>query len=457
MIVAAQVLMVVALVAAAWFAPRAFAGIGLVGIVCSPTLAVLTPGFGAGYLDEAVVVVAVVVLTARRGWSRRWPRVPAWSLWFAGFFAAGILSAILRSVPAPIALEGSFLAVKGILLGLAVAQVDWRVADLRRFITGGAVTTIVVAAFFVPNLIAPGPWSAALAERPRGFPGAIGLPALIGPFTDPAALGRLCALLAIAALAYRLCVGGGWFSWLVLALATFGALASFRVKTYVSLVAAVITVGALSLRRLPRWVLIVAGVVAVAAALPLYQFVAHDVNLYILSTSARSRLTVGAVDVANAYAPWGAGFGRYGSFTASAHYSPEYLALGFDSVRGLGSAPGTGNYLNDTQWPAILGETGWLGATLFAAGLLHLCIRFFRPRPAERAPMFQWLRLTGIGWLVVVVVESIAAPVFTSAPSYPFVFVAAGVYAALTGASGSVPGSELQDLGDHDTGAEKLD
>ena len=103
MIVAAQVLMVVALVAAAWFAPRACAGIGLVGIVCSPTLAVLTPGFGAGYLDEAVVVVAVVVLTARRGWSRRWPRVPAWSLWFAGFFAAGILSAILRSVPAPIA------------------------------------------------------------------------------------------------------------------------------------------------------------------------------------------------------------------------------------------------------------------------------------------------------------------------------------------------------------------
>jgi len=453
MILALQILVVGTLMMTAWFAPRAFVGIGLVLIVTSPTLANLLPGSGANYLDEVVVVVAVAVLSARRVWARQWPRIPGWSLWFGGFLLAGTISSVLQGVPASIALQGAFLATKGILFGVAVAQVDWHIPDLRRFIVGGAAVTLVIGAFLIPNLLNPPWWSGLFAGAPEGFYSRGEFSALIGPFTDPAALGRLSALLAIGALAYRLCLGGRWISWVVLAVATAGALASIRVKTYVSLLAAALMLGALNIRRLPRWVVVAAGIALVIAAVPLYQFVARDVNLYIFGDSARSRLTLGAVELANSYAPFGAGFGRYGSFTASAYYSPEYVRLGFESIFGLSSLPDRGNYLNDTQWPAIVGEAGWIGGALFVAGLVHMGIRYFRPRGESQVPLLRWLRLTGIGWLVIVVVESIAAPVFTSAPSYAFVFVAAGIYYVLVSAAPLQP----KDVGNHDECAQGLD
>ncbi len=217
---------------------------------------------------------------------------------------------------------------------------------------------------------------------------------------------------------------------MLLAMAALPAVLSFRVKSLVSLVLAVVALGALNLRRIPRLIYAIAAVVALVIAVPLVNFAAADFTRYLIDTSARSLLTVGSFDVAARSFPFGAGFGRYGSFTAGVNYSPEYVRLGFEAVFGLRSTPGGGQFLNDTQWPAIIGETGWFGTALFAAGMLHVGIALLRAAPAGE-PLAAWLRLTAIGWLVIVVIESIAAPVFTSAPAYPLPFVAAGIYFAL--------------------------
>lgn len=424
------IIIAVGLALLAWFVPRAFVGVGLVLVVLSTVLRLALPDVTVGYLDEIVVVVGLVALTTRRALSRRLPLVPGWSLWFAGFFVIGLLSSLLGSVPTSIAFEGGFLAVKAALFGIAAAQIDWKVEDLRPFITGAAVMILVIFVTAVANFIAPVSWTEFILGRDIYIETLGPIPALIGPFEHPAALGRICAMLAIGVFTYRTFVRKTWFSAVLLGMATITGLATLRVKTIVSLIVSVVVLGVVNLKRFSRTVIIVAIIVAALAAVPVILYVAADVDKYLLTTSARTLMTNGSFDVAARHLPFGAGFGRFGSYTATVNYSPEYVRLGFPSYFGLEPAPG-GQFLTDTAWPAIIGETGWLGTLLFAGGLVHIAVDFLRRTPNSTEPMFDWVRWTGFGWLVILVVESIGAPVFTSAPAYPLPFLAAGVFYAL--------------------------
>lgn len=414
----------------AWWTPVWFTGAGLLLMIMAAMPDALLPG-ALSFLDEVVVVVALVVLTLRRVTRRRLPRVPPWSLWFFGFLALGLVSALAGGVPSNIALEGAFLALKGVIFGIAVAQIEWRPRDLRPLAVGGAVVVVLLALASLVNLVAPHWWTRIVLGAPQDFDGLLGIPSLIGPFQHPAALGRLCVVLAIAVLSWRLCVGRSWRSAVVLALAAAPAVLSFRVKSLVSLGVGAITVGAINASRFTRRTILVAAGIALIVAVPVVGLAIADFTKYFVDESARSLLTWGSVDVAARTFPLGVGFGRYGSFTASAHYSPEYVRLGFESVYGLRSTENGGQFLTDTQWPAILGETGWAGAIVYAAGLVHIGAAFARRLPAGSDPLLSWVRTMGIGWLVVMVVESVAAPVFVSPPTYPLLFAAAGVYAAM--------------------------
>jgi len=414
----------------AWFFPRSFVGIALILVVLSAVLSARLPDTTASLIDEIVICVGLITLPLLRVARGGLPIVPAWSLWFVGFAGDGIYSALLNEVPTALVLQGGFLAIKAVLFGVMTAQVDWRPEDLRPFAIGGATAILTIFAACIVNLIAPEWWTSVLLGAPIEFTGEFGLPALIGWFSHPAALGRISVLLASAALTYHLYVKGTWRTTVLFGMATLMSLVTFRVKTIVSLLTSLGIIGFVNIRKIPRPVIVVALALLAVAAFPLLRYVADDVQQYLLSRSARSLLTYGAIDVAERQFPWGAGFGRYGSYTASAYYSPEYRRLDFESEYGMGSEPGRGQFLNDTQWPAILGEAGWVGALLFVGGILHIGARYLG-RPTGEAPPEAWVRMTGLAWLVIVVVESIGAPVFTSPPSFPLPFFAAGVYLAL--------------------------
>jgi hypothetical protein len=208
------------------------------------------------------------------------------------------------------------------------------------------------------------------------------------------------------------------------------ALLTFQVKSIVSLLS---TMGLLLLRfgGPVRYLAILAfgPLLAMLVLPPLIELVGGDVEIYIVQESARSLLTMGSLQVAADHFPWGAGFGRYASFYASLHYSPEYVNLGFENVYGLGRGE-DGMFLNDTQWPAILGEAGWFGAACFAAGIVTVLVSLARRTSAEEHVLVHWLRVAGIAWLILIIIESVAAPVFVSAPAFPFAFAAAGVIAS---------------------------
>ena len=112
-------------------------------------------------------------------------------------------------------------------------------------------------------------------------------------------------------------------------------------------------------------------VAAVVLAAPLGQVVTTTYNDYLGNGNpeARTVLTRDSFAVAAAHFPGGAGFGRFGSAVAATNYSPEYVARGYPDIWGLGRTAEDGRFLTDTEWPAIIGETGFFGALAFALGL----------------------------------------------------------------------------------------
>lgn len=58
--------------------------------------------------------------------------------------------------------------------------------------------------------------------------------------------------------------------------------------------------------------------------------------------------------------PFGIGPGYFGSALANMFYSPLYVDLGWSNIRGFGENSST-NFLNDTFWPMIIAQYGFLG------------------------------------------------------------------------------------------------
>ena len=150
----------------------------------------------------------------------------------------------------------------------------------------------------------------------------------------------------------------------------------------------------------------------------IFEAVFGDLELYYGGDqlSARSRLTAGGAQIATEHFPLGVGFGRYASATAADYYSPEYTKLGFENIYGVGSGPEMGKYLNDTQWPALLGETGWLGTIAFVVGAVLAAADPAAPGRPDEPAIVRWIRLSGICWFTLIMLDSVAAPAFTSPP-----------------------------------------
>lgn len=414
------------------FKPKVFALVGVLAVVLS-TLVQAALGSIAGYTDEAVVVLALVAFTTRRLVTRgRLVAFPG-AAFFLVFIGLGLTSSFVNAVPLTITAEALLLITKGLLFAFALAQLEWTEKDLAVLARAGAVAIVVMLLSGLVNLAAPGLSAAATNAIQRAGVG--GLPALTGLFEHPAAFGRFCAILAVGALVYGVVVRSSWAN-VALVTASVGlAMLTFQVKSLVGMIVALAAVGFRLARPVTLWAVLALGpLVGLLLWPPLSGFVGADIQQYVVQDSARLSLTLGSFDVANQHAPLGAGFGRYGSYPASEHYSPEYVSRHFEGVFGLGRDE-KGMFLNDTQWPALIGETGWFGALAFLLGVIAVFVLLLRRTSEDEPTLVRWIRITGVGWLTLLLVESIAGPVFVSAPSYPFVFAAAGIVASFASAA----------------------
>lgn len=415
------------------------------------TLETVTNSSAAGYLDEIAVVVALTVFSLRRLLLRGSLRCTGAYWFFGAFFVLGLISSIVNSVPLGIWSLGAFLVLKGPLLALGVLQLDWRRHHLRRVITVGVVFLVMILLSAVANAMAPETWNAVVGRAPVSY--RLGIPSLTGIFDHPVGLGSTMGMAFLAVLAYHRIVGRSAGSMVLLIGTGLAGIFTFRRKS----IAATVIVGIVTRYLLPgrktisvAVLVLLLPVVLLLAWEPLVGVVNSTYDEYFsnIHVTARTLMTIDSGKLALGAFPLGVGFGRFGSAVASSHYSPLYEELGYAPIYGMG--PDTrGGFLTDTFWPSLVAETGLLGVLCYFLGLI-LLVRpawlLMRHATHRRA---QWLGAVVVAWMMQLLIESGAAPVFTGPPMFGPVFILAGIAVAVhLQASSPVP--QPYGIGNHE-------
>ncbi|WP_460668497.1 O-antigen ligase family protein [Kocuria himachalensis] len=320
--------------------------------------------------------------------------------------------------------------IKGPLFGWSVCQLDWNNKHLKVLVHWVSWLLIIVFLCVVINLLAPGVWLTwlledfAYAERSR-----FGLPIVVGPFAHPGYFGTLMAMSALALLTFRHEVSRSLFSAFLLAGSLLSVVVGFRRKTLISLP---LSVAAYAYFAKRRWLPLILSPAIIALAIVSWNFVANVLRStaqeYLENPDqvARLRLTMDAPVLARDHFPFGVGFGRFASGAARQDYSPVYTELGYEGIWGLGPTEENGKFLTDTFWPAIVGESGFLGTFFFVGGLAAIFV-YARRRHRSEDQWGRWLGLTAILWSMHLFFESFVEPVYSSTPVFGLFFGFIGI------------------------------
>jgi hypothetical protein len=373
-------------------------------------------------VDEVIVLAAALRIIVVGpggvvgGWRSRW------FVLLGAFLTAGVLSGLVHHVPIVVLALGAFLAVKFHIFLLVTLTIDWTEADARRLV--GSLLAIAPALLITAVLLSFAPMSVrSMFEDPAAVSDNAfergGLVAMSAPFSHPGQFGwamAACGCFAIAAISHRLPTRTRASSGLAASIV--GMIASLRRKPLLALPLAAFGSLTAGLERRRRMVALsaaalVVATVALIARSPIAILVSDTVNSYfdpLAPTAARTVLYLTGVDLANRSFPFGAGFGRFGGYASQLFYSPVYDDYGISALYGL--SPTTPYYLQDTYWPHVVGETGWIGG-LVAAGMIVLLWRgVIRVALSHRDKWVQAMALGAGILLLEAVLESAAAPIF---------------------------------------------
>jgi hypothetical protein len=255
------------------------------------------------------------------------------------------------------------------------------------------------------------------------------LPVVQSVFYHPQLLGWFCGLTALLFYA-RYGVRGGSRALLGGAAFTVGVVLSARRRAIAATIGALAAGMILARSRASRatsvgsrsagnrwklaW-LVVAGILMLFA--PVLVSLAELTTGTTLADEAPARLALytGALQIAHDSLPFGVGFGRYASWISRTNYSDVYDQLNLSNIYGLSREHP--EFITDTFWPQVLGETGLaglLGYGLFLWSLgRQLVVSALRTSP-RTAPVLLELRMGMAMILVQTLIESLASAVFNS-------------------------------------------
>lgn len=158
-------------------------------------------------------------------------------------------------------------------------------------------------------------------------------------------------------------------------------------------------------------------VLGVVAAIPLFIYISYS---SLLNTSnarldnhsnARLVLYVGGVKLANTYFPFGRGLSTYGSSTSEISSENAYYEVGINKFWWFEGA----NYLTDTFWAMIIGESGWLGGIFYLLILLILLKNSFDKLLLFSEHTDSWIYKVGFTISLFFLINSFASPVYSGA------------------------------------------
>lgn len=138
--------------------------------------------------------------------------------------------------------------------------------------------------------------------------------------------------------------------------------------------------------------------------------------------SARYQLFVKSFQVAMDSFPFGAGFATFGSYFSSIYYSPLYYRYGISMVHGL--QEGNAWFVNDSFWPMILGQFGFIG---FASMIIVVYLLYKEIQMCRKINLFSYSSCLFIFFYLMI--ESTSSSAFVHPLSIPFALIIGHVFA----------------------------
>ncbi len=132
--------------------------------------------------------------------------------------------------------------------------------------------------------------------------------------------------------------------------------------------------------------------------------------------SPRYQLLTKSFLIARDHLPIGAGFSTFGSHYSGVYYSPLYYIYGISNVYGITAT--NINYISDSFWPMIIGETGLIGTI----GYFLAVYRLFRNLQMTRKSNIMSYA-TGLFVISYLLIESTSSAAFTNPVYMPIAFI----------------------------------
>lgn len=376
--------------------------------------------------DEALVLL-FAALTVYRA-VRTGTHVPGWCIIPPiGVATFGLLGVWVHVVPWDVGVVGLWLGLKLWIMIVLTMLLPWRPGDLERIYKVVTTVGVVIAALGLVDLLTQHTLLPALH--------------LTGTFLDERDAGSVYSIFAhpyefslfasiLFALTFSRFAVRGRSKDLVLAVVfAIAVLLSFRLKGFLSLSLVVLIVVAAqvfarewtqkrrALAVLSVGAFLIVGVYGLEAGV-----IKGQVSEYTsTATTARAQLYETSTRIAADDFPVGAGFGRFASYPSRTHYSPVYDEYGLSAVYGL--SPLYPEFVNDVSWPAVLGETGYLGLAFYVAGIALLAAALIRRLRGARAET-RWEPLAALCVLGVILMDSTGGPtLFDWVPAISFAAV----------------------------------
>ena len=401
-------------------------------------------------LDETLVpIFAAITLVRSRGLIRS--RIqPIRDGAVVVFLAAGVLSSLANGVPATIWGPGLVLVAKGVVIFYVALVVDLAVPDVTwvlrfYFAFGLAVLAVGIVELFLPGVY--------LAAGFVPFDERVGLPVIKSFFYHPQLFGWLCAVVALHLAAHHVVFRRRWM-WLLAMVFSVGTILSARRRAIIALVAGLAagiaseaTVSRQGLRRrILRWAPTTAGIIVLGLAfLPALTGLATlTVNDYLKPSGAlvggvegltdqaaddapaRVALYLTALRIGRDDLPLGAGLGQFGSWVSREHYSDVYHHYGLDRVYGL--SPANPQFITDTFWPQVLGETGVVGLAAYVVFLAVVAFQLWRALVGSTGdPIVYAFVLGTVLVLAQTLVESLASAILSSPSQAYLIYASLGI------------------------------
>ena len=320
----------------------------------------------------------------------------------------GILGAALHHVPMTVSVVGLWLGLKLWIMIAVTLLLPWEPDDIRRVYSTFTKVGVFVAVVGLADFLTHAAVSRALhtsiyrfeSESFRGE-------AVHSIFPHPGEFSLFMSLLF--ALTFARFATKRNRSDLMLALLFAGSvMLSLRLKGFLSLAAVTLVVAlfqGIANNRRSVTALLVGLLVLVGGYGVEQNVIAKQISTYASSeTSTRAKLYQTGERIAKDYFPIGVGFGRFGSYPSRLYYSPVYYEYELNMVYGLSRR--YPNFIDDTSWPSVLGETGYAGFLIyvFGAGLVVAAvIRQLRVAPDP----LKWVPLATLGMVAVLFVDSL--------------------------------------------------